>query len=119
MNYRLKKRAVINGGQFVPGHGVAGISSGVTSAARRDVAMRNFILQQGFADPGPATLPRQYAALVFQPKVVLITIVAGILLQSEGVFLALGAVLWWSALFPRLNPISALYNRTMGRRPGA
>ena len=46
-------------------------------------------------------------------------VVAGILFQSPTVFAALGALLWWSALFPKLNPFSALYNRTIGRRPGA
>ena len=41
------------------------------------------------------------------------------LFQSPAVFAGLGALLWWSALFPKLNPFSALYNRTIGRRPGA
>jgi hypothetical protein len=80
---------------------------------------RNFILQQGFEDPAPAVYPRQYSALVFQPKIVLILVVAGILFQSRAVFAALCALLWWSALFPKLNPFSALYNRTFGTRSGA
>jgi hypothetical protein len=95
------------------------ISRNVTPAAGRNAAKRNFILQLGFEDPAPEVCPRQYAALVFQPKIVLIFVVAGILLQSQAVFAVLGALLWWSALLPKLNPFSALYNRTFGARPGA
>jgi hypothetical protein len=95
------------------------ISRDVTPAAGRHAVKRNFILQQGFEDPAPAVRPRQYSALVFQPKMVLILVVAGILFQSQAVFAVLGALLWWSALFPKLNPFSALYNRTFGTRPGA
>jgi hypothetical protein len=79
----------------------------------------NFILQQGFEDPAPAVCSLQYSALVFQPKIVLIGIIAGILLQSPAVFACLGALLWWSALFPKLNPFRALYNRPLGNQPGA
>jgi len=111
--------------QTVVGHHVTSppvtpsISGSVRPAARRDVAKRNFILQMGFEDPAPAVLPLQYSALVFQPRTVLIGIVAGILFQSWAVFAGLGALLWWSALFPKLNPFRALYNRTIGSRPGA
>jgi hypothetical protein len=44
---------------------------------------------------------------------------AGILFQSQAVFAGLGALLWLSALFPKLNPFRALYNRTLGSQPGA
>ncbi|HUI41128.1 MAG TPA: DUF4395 family protein [Terriglobia bacterium] len=84
-----------------------------------NAAKRNFILQQGYQDPAPAVDPRQYAALVFQPKIVLAGIVAGILFQSRAVFAALCTLLWWSALFPKLNPFRALYIRTLGSQPGA
>jgi hypothetical protein len=50
---------------------------------------------------------------------VLILVVAGILFQSWAVFAGLGALLWWSALFPKLNPFRALYNRAIGSLPGA
>jgi Domain of unknown function (DUF4395) len=119
MNFKLEKSETDIGGRFTPLPGTAGISSSGTPASWRDTAKRNFILQLGFEEPAPAVRPRQYSALVFQPKVVLITIVAGILFQSPGVFAALGVVLWWSALFPKLNPINALYNRTLGWQPGA
>jgi len=75
---------------------------------------RNFILQQGFEEPTPAVCPRQYSALHFQPRTVFAWIVAGILFQSPPVFYLLCAVLWWSALFPKLNPFDALYNLTLG-----
>ena len=75
---------------------------------------RNFILQQGFEEPAPAVRPRQYAALHFQPRTVLAWLAAGILFQSPPVFYGLCAVLWWSALFPNLNPFDAVYNLILG-----
>jgi hypothetical protein len=64
---------------------------------------RNFILQQGFKEPAPAICPLQYSALLFQPRIVLFWVLAGILFQSAAVFYALSAALWWSALVPKLN----------------
>ncbi len=119
MNYKMERSETAIASPVVHQPGAAGISAGVTPASRRETAKRNFILQMGFENPAPAVRARQYSALVFQPKIVLVAVVAGILFQSPGVFAALGAVLWWSALLPKLNPISALYNRTIGRRPGA
>ena len=117
MRYRMEKSETIIGNQVAPQLGYAGSSGIVKPAAWRDTAKRNFILQLGFEDPAPAVCPRQYSALVFQPKIVLAVVVAGILFQSWAVFATLGALLWWSALFPKLNPFSALYNRTIGARP--
>jgi Domain of unknown function (DUF4395) len=94
-------------------------SGNVEPAAGWSSMKRNFILQQGFQDPAPAVLPRQYSALTFQPRVVLVLVVAGILFQSPVVFATLCALLWWSVVFPKLNPFSAIYNLTLGRRPGA
>jgi len=73
---------------------------------------RNFILQQGFEEPAPAVCQRQYSALHFQPRTVFVWIVAGIVFQSPPVFYVLCTVLWWSALFPKINPFDALYNLT-------
>jgi hypothetical protein len=115
----------VNGSETVVGSHVTSqldttdISRSVIPEAGRNAAKRNFILQLGFEDPAPAVLPLQYSALVFQPKVVLIGVVVGILFQSPAIFAALGALLWWSALFPKLNPLNALYNRTIGSRPRA
>jgi len=74
---------------------------------------RNFILQQGLCEPSAGTCQLQYSALQFQPRLVGLTIVVAIVLQSPTVFLALAAVLWWSALAPRFNPFDALYNRIL------
>lgn len=79
---------------------------------------RNFILQQGFNDPQPEACPLQYSALHFQPRLVGLLILVGVMLQSPTIFLFLSAVLWWSALLPKWNPFDALYNITLGVRPG-
>ena len=79
----------------------------------REQGKRNFILQQGFEEAAPAVCPRQYSALHFQPRTVFVWIVAGILFQSPPVFYLLCAVLWWSALFPKLNPFDVLYNLSL------
>lgn len=118
MNYKLEKCETAIGNRVSSQPGAVGISTSTTSAGWRDVAKRNFILQMGFEEPAPVVRARQYSALVFQPKIVLLAVVAGIVSQSAGVFATLGGILWWSALFPKLNPISALYNQTIGRRPG-
>ncbi len=80
---------------------------------------RKFILQQGLEDPGPQDTHRRFEALLFQPRLIGLLFLAGITFQSPAVFLGLWAVLWWSALLPRLNPFDALYNLTLGTRAGA
>jgi len=79
---------------------------------------RNFILQQGLEEPPAASCSLQYSALLFQPRLTGVIVLAGIVLQEPRVFLALAGVLWWCALVPRLNPFEALYNVTLARRPG-
>jgi uncharacterized protein DUF4395 len=76
---------------------------------------RNFILQQGLCEPATETCPLQYSALLFQPKLVGLWLVLATILQAKFMFVALAAVLWWSALVPRLNPFDALYNRIFAR----
>ena len=78
---------------------------------------RNFILQQGFDEPRPERCSPQFAALTFQPKLVAVALVLGILFQSPWIFLALSAALWIGALLPRLNPFDALYRATIGPFP--
>ena len=118
MKYTVNGSETAFGRQVTSQLGTTDISRSVMPEVGRNVAKRNFILQLGFEDPGPAVVPLQYSALVFQPKVVFLGVVAGILSQSSAIFAALGALLWWSALFPKLNPFNALYNRTLGSRPG-
>ena len=79
---------------------------------------RNFILQQGLGEPTAAGCPLQYSALLFQPRVVGVVVLLGIILQEAWVFLTLAGILWWSALVPSRNPFDLLYNRTFARRPG-
>ena len=80
---------------------------------------RNFILQQGLQEPTPELCPLEYSALQFQPRIVGVVLLVGVVLQSAAVFLGLSALLWWSALLHRWNPFDAVYNRTFGTRPGA
>lgn len=79
---------------------------------------RNLILQQGIDPPPDAGCVRLASALVFQPRVVGIVALTGILLQAPAIFAALALALWWSAFVPRLNPFDAIYNGTFGARPG-
>jgi hypothetical protein len=79
---------------------------------------RNFILQQGFEEVSPVGCSLQYSALHFQPRIVLAWLIVAIIFKSTIAFLALAAVLWFSALLPELNPFDAVYNRTIGRRRG-
>lgn len=85
------------------------------SSGRGD-AKRNFILQQGLSEPSAQTCPLQYSALLFQPRLIGLWVMVAVFLQAPLLFFALAAVLWWSALVPRLNPFDALYNWTLARR---
>lgn len=80
---------------------------------------RNFILQQGFDEPPAQSCSPRYSALQFQPRVVLVIVVVGVVLQAPAVFLALSGILWWSALLPRWNPFDAVCNGTLGNRPAS
>ena len=85
----------------------------------RENPKRNFILQQGLGEPDQPTCGRQYSALIFQGRVVLVWVVAGSLLRISPIFFALSAALWWSALLPKLNPFDAVHNSLFGGRAGA
>ncbi len=88
------------------------------SSASLPTLKRNFILQQGFSEPATASCPFQYSALLFQPRLTGLVVIVAVALQEPRIFLALAAVLWFSAVVPRLNPFDALYNRTLALRPG-
>jgi hypothetical protein len=45
-------------------------------------------------------------------------VLAAVFLQAWPLFLTLSAVLWWSALLPRLNPFDQLYNSHIAVRQG-
>jgi len=61
----------------------------------------NFVRQQGFRDASASSCGHQYEALMVQPRVIGVLILAGVLLQHAPFFLALGALLWWNAVVPR------------------
>lgn len=76
----------------------------------------NFVRQQGFRRGSPHFCERRYPALMLQPRLVGILLLVGIVLQTAWFFLALGAVLVWCGLVPRLNPFDALHNAVAARR---
>ena len=78
----------------------------------------NFVRQQGFRNASPETCIHQYPALMLQPRIVGVLVLAGMLFQPWPHFLALSALLWWNAALPRLNPFDALYNQLMARPKG-
>ena len=61
----------------------------------------------------------QFSALLFQPRLVGLWSLLGVILQSPAVFLTLSATLWWCVLFPKWNPFEHLYNATFGSQKGA
>ena len=75
----------------------------------------DFVRQQGFSDADSASCSARYPALTFQPRVVLVIVLAGILTQSANLFFALSILLSWNALFPRLNPFDHLYPALFSR----
>lgn len=76
----------------------------------------NFVRQQGIDDPSPPSCESRYPPLMFQPRVILVLLAAGVATQSGLLFLWLSAVLWLSALLPALNPFDHLYNAIVRRR---
>ncbi|MFN8096338.1 MAG: DUF4395 family protein [Vicinamibacteria bacterium] len=78
----------------------------------------NFVRQQGFRDASASSCGYQYEALMVQPRVIGVLILAGVLLQHAPFFLALGALLWWNAVVPRLNPFDWLSNQLVAKRKG-
>ena len=80
-------------------------------------SMSSFVRGQGLLDVDEASSAGWYKALMFQPKVLGVTVAAGIAIQRAEWFLALSAILWWNALLPALNPFDALYNAMIASPP--
>lgn len=78
----------------------------------------NFVRQQGFRDAAPEACGARYPGLMFQPRVVGVLALVGIVLQDWRWFAVLGAVLWWGALFPKLNLFDLSYNLVAAARLG-
>ena len=70
----------------------------------------NFVRQQGFRNATSGSCGLQYPALMWQPRVIGVLVVIGVLLQSWLFFFVLGAVLWWNVLLPPRNVFDAAYN---------
>jgi uncharacterized protein DUF4395 len=84
-------------------------------------AESRFILSQGFADPSTESCGLHFGALQFQPRVIGVMLVAGMILQtfarvpSVALFVMLGLVLCWGALLPDANVFEWAYNLTSPR----
>src|SRR5262249_18326695 len=55
---------------------------------------------------------------MWQPRVIGCLVLAGLLLQAPAYFLALSAILFWSAAVPAMNPFDALYYRLLAKGKG-
>lgn len=78
----------------------------------------NFVRQQGFKDATPETCIHLYPSLMWQPRVILVLVLLGLLVETGWYFVGLGVLLWWNVLVPRLNPFDAIYNRFVAPRRG-
>ena len=84
-------------------------------------AERRFLLSQGFPEPAPESCDLHFGALQFQPRVIGVILVAGMILQSVArlpsiaLFVMLGLALCWSALLPDANVFEWAYNLTSPR----
>lgn len=94
---------------------------GDPAVVRSPTSAENFVRQNGFADADAAACAYQFPALMFQPRVIAVVVLVGLLLQAWQPFLVLSALLWWNVLVPRLNPFDAVHNRLVavpaGRAP--
>ena len=79
------------------------------------VSKLNFVRQQGYPKAVAASCGHQYQALMWQPRLVGVIVLAGLLSQAPGLFLVLSAVLVWNVLVPVLNPFDILYNALVAR----
>jgi len=72
--------------------------------------IRNFMRQQGFEREGGAECQMHFAALSFQPRVLGVLVLLGIVLQLPAYFFVLAAILWWNVLIPKWNLFELFYN---------
>jgi hypothetical protein len=55
---------------------------------------------------------------MWQPRVIGILVLVGLISQAVPFFLALAALLWWNVILPALNPFDAVYNRLVAKPKG-
>ncbi len=81
-------------------------------------SVRNFMLQQGFAEEPADACNMRFEGLYFQPRVVFGLVLIAVVFQEPAIFLGLATVLFWNVLFPALNPFELFYNRWIARPRG-
>jgi hypothetical protein len=74
-----------------------------------------FMQQQGFEVGDEESTKRHFKSLLFQPTIVGSLILLAVLFQIAPLFLGIGVVLWFNALFPQANPFERLYDATIGK----
>ena len=78
----------------------------------------NFVRQQGFPNASREGSSGLFRALMWQPRAIGSLFWIGMLLQAWPYFLDLGALLLWSAAWPRRNPFDNLYWHLQARPRG-
>lgn len=78
-------------------------------------AQVNFVRQQGFGEATPSSCAYQYPALMWQPRVIGVLVLIGLVLQAWVYFIGLGLLLWWNAILPWLNPFDHVYNAVVAK----
>jgi hypothetical protein len=78
-------------------------------------AKMNFVRMQGFPNASAEACSYLYPALMWQPRLIGILFLVGLVLQSVPFFVALAVLLWWNVILPALNPFDALYNRLVAK----
>src|SRR5918993_2848860 len=81
-------------------------------------SQRNFIAQQGVDGVTGTACAPQYHALMFQPRLIGLFVLAAVVLQAAPLFLALSILLFWSALLPQASPFDLAYNHFVAARHG-
>jgi hypothetical protein len=98
-------------------------SCGSTEPLEKEIVMSesaklHFIRQQGFRNAPLRDCGSYYPALMFQPRLIGVLTIIGVVFQSWSFFMVLSAVLWWNAFVPGMNPIDALFNGLIARPNG-
>jgi len=78
----------------------------------------NFVRQQGFKDADASACASLYPALMFQPRLLGVLVLIGLISQAWPLFLILSAALWWNVVVPAWNPFDLLYNHLVAAPAG-
>ena len=80
--------------------------------------VKNFMMQQGFAEEADSICDMHFSGLYFQPRIMGSLVVFAILLQNPTFFFVLSAILWWNVALPKWNPFEMIYNRAIAAPRG-